>query len=259
MKEFFKNLIANMADTLYDESLTCDLCSKEVFFGEDFCKDCVNDFSYIGEDFCEKCGRRTLTKCGMCNECSKDYAVDLARSVFEYSGSARRLIHKLKYRNAKYLARFAVDCMLRVLIENKLTFDIITYVPMSGKQEYLRGYNHTEVLAKKLGKKTGNQVIGLLYKDFETKNQVGLTLEERKKNLKGSFKLIDKKVVKNKKILIVDDVLTTGATSNEIATLLKKAKADKVYLIAIASVTKQKNKTENIENIENVENIENIP
>ena len=242
MKELLKKLISSATDTLYDESLTCDLCGKEVFFGENFCKDCLNNFLYIGEDFCQKCGRRTLNKCGMCNDC-KNFEVDFARSIFEYGGSASKLIHKLKYRNAKYLARISAELMAKVIVENRIEVDIITFIPMTEKQEYIRGYNHTEVLAEKLGEITGIEVIGLLTKDFATQNQVGLSYEERRKNLKGSFKVIDKKLVKGKRILIIDDVLTTGATSNEIAHELKKAKAESVYLLTIASVTKKKNKT----------------
>ncbi len=241
MKEKIKNLISTVADILYDESLTCDICGKEVFHGEDFCKECEDNLFPVGNDFCLKCGRHTSAKCGMCSDC-KDYQVDLARSVFQYEGSVKRLIHKLKYRNAKYLVRICVDYLVKTLIENRLEFDIITYVPMTEKSEFVRGYNHTKKLAEELGKVTDHEVIDLLIKDFETKNQVGLSYKERKENLKGSFKVIDKRKVKGKRILVVDDVLTTGATSNEIAIELKKAKAESVYLLTLASVTSKRYK-----------------
>ncbi len=241
MKEKIKKLISPFTNLLYDESLTCDICGKEVFHGEDFCKECEDNIFFVGEDFCLKCGRHTLAKCSTCSNC-KDYQVDLARSVFQYDGAIKRLIHKLKYRNARYLVRICVDYLVKTLIENKLEFDIITYVPMSEKSVFVRGYNHTKKLAEELGKVTGHEVIDLLIKDFETKNQVGLSFKERKENLKGSFKVTDKRQVKGKKILVVDDVLTTGATSNEIAIELKKAKAESVYLLTLASVTNKKYK-----------------
>lgn len=236
-----KELINSANDTLFDNGLTCNLCFKEVFDGEEFCRECASEFYYVGEDYCQKCGRHTFSKCGSCADC-KDQEVDLARSVFEYEGSSARLIHKLKYRNAKYLAEIVGKYLYKVYVENAFSPDIITFVPMTEKQKFLRGYNHTEILAEKLGELTENKVIELLIKDFDTKHQVGLTFEERRKNLKGSFKVIDKSLVKNKKILLVDDVLTTGATSNEIAHELKKAKAKSVYLLTIASVTSKKYK-----------------
>ena len=80
-----------------------------------------------------------------------------------------------------------------------------------------------------------NEVIGLFIKKFDTKNQAGLNFEERSKNLSGSFAVTDKKLVKNKKILLVDDVLTTGATANEIARILAKAGAEETCVITVCS------------------------
>lgn len=242
MKEFFKNIISSAFDCVFDENFTCDLCGKEVFHGERFCKDCEDNFTPIGEDFCETCGRQTLSHRDVCEDC-KGYEVDLARSVFVYKGSAAKLIRKFKYCNGKYLCDTLAEYLFNLFIENKLLVDVITFVPMLGSQEYERGYNHAKLLAEKLGELTNNQVIELLSKEFSTTNQVGLSREERQKNLKNSFKVIDKKLVKGKNILLIDDVLTTGATSGEIASVLKKARAKNVYLLTVASVSKVYNKS----------------
>lgn len=247
MKEYLKNIIATVSDTMFDESLTCNICGKEVFYGELFCQACEENFTPIGADFCNKCGRRTVSPRDVCEDC-RDYEVDKARSAFVYKGSAAKLIRKFKYHSAKYLDDVLAERLFTLYIENNLLADVITFVPMLEKQEYERGYNHVRVLAEKLGELTGIQVIPLLTKEFETINQVGLSREERKKNLKGSFKIIDKSLVKGKKILLIDDVLTTGATSGEIAFVLKKARAESVYLLTVASVSKVYDKEEAEEN-----------
>ena len=107
---------------------------------------------------------------------------------------------------------------------------------MSVRAEKRRGYNQSKLLAQKLSELIGVDVLDCLIKTKETERQATLTGEQRRKNLVDAFKVIDKKSVKDKSILIVDDVTTTGATAQIIAQKLKNAGAIKVYLITVASV-----------------------
>ena len=235
MSNFFIDLFNKITDTLFPPRLTCDLCKKEVFHGQTFCDDCAATFEPVGDGYCETCGRKHDKSVFACPSC-KGWSVDKARSAFTYTGGAAKIIKRLKYDGNKYLADTMAAYMAKIYVKEFFAPDIITFVPMTGKEQFSRGFNHAEELAKSLAKHIDNRVIALLNKKFDTKNQAGLTLEERSKNLKGSFELTDKNAVKDKKILLVDDVLTTGATSGEIATLLKKHKAKSVYILTFASV-----------------------
>ena len=235
MANFLEKVIQKIASVVYPNDLTCNLCGREVFHKEDFCTDCQKEFTFIEGSFCSKCGRSNYNPVSECHDCH-GWEVDLARSVFEYDGGAAKLIKGLKYDNKRYLAEIFAKYLSYKYVENFFVPDIITYIPMSGARKLKKGYDHAELLATELAKIVDNEVIALLYKKRETESQAGLNAEDRRKNLSGSFAVVDKALVKGKKILIVDDVLTTGATAGEAAKVLKKAGAKSVYLLTVASV-----------------------
>ncbi len=235
MSSFVFENFKKFVDVAFDEHLTCNLCGEEVFHREDFCAECLSKLVFIGGDRCERCGRAELKPVEACRSCKASF-VDLSRSVFKYGKESSLLIQKLKYGGAAYLARILAKYLFRAYTENYFSPDVVTFVPMTDKEHFKRGYNHSEKLCEELCKLVGAQPFPLFVKKFDTLNQVGLDFEERQKNLKGSFSLVDGVDVKGKKVLIVDDVLTTGATSSELARLLKSKKAKTVYLITVASV-----------------------
>ena len=162
--------------------------------------------------------------------------VDKARSVFEYKDEIVGLIHKLKFGNGGYLARVFATEIYVLYLKNRFDADILTFVPMTERAKRKRGYNQSQLIAEELGKLLSLPVKDLSIKKEETKKQEGLTRKERLVNLEKAFKVTDKKSVKDKKIMIIDDVSTTGATAQALASQLKKAGANAVYLISVASV-----------------------
>jgi len=109
-------------------------------------------------------------------------------------------------------------------------------IPLSSNRFKNRGYKQAEILAKALGKKFGFEVFNALERVKETRSQVGLDKKKRKENIAGAFKLKNKleNSIKNKNFVLVDDVLTTGATISEAGKILKKAGANRVWAIAFA-------------------------
>ena len=147
------------------------------------------------------------------------------------------MIMGFKYSNKRYLAEIFAELCAFVLLKEFADSDFIINVPMHPKDKRKRGYNQTELLCKEISKKTGYTFVnGLFSKTKRTLRQATLSKEDRAKNLENAFKLEDKKAVKDKIILIVDDCMTTGATVEAIAKSLKKSKAKKVYVITVASV-----------------------
>ena len=108
---------------------------------------------------------------------------------------------------------------------------------MTAKAQKNRGYNQSKVLAEMLSKKVKIDLIDCLVKTKETERQAKLDRNQRMKNLEGVFRVTSRKLIKEKSVLIIDDVATTGATSENIAKILKRAGASKVFLLTVASVS----------------------
>ena len=190
---------------------------------------------------CEHCGRKTIQNETYCLSCKENFInIDKARSSFCYEKPISFLIQKYKYSGKKYLADLFAHYLFITLTENMLTADYIVFVPMTEKSLKQRGFNHGQLLAEKLSEKTGIPCLDIIKKIKETPRQAKLTRGERLKNLKGCFRLTKRKIISGKNVLIVDDVLTTGSTSETIAKILKKANAKTVNLLTIASVPSKK-------------------
>jgi ComF family protein len=115
------------------------------------------------------------------------------------------------------------------------------YVPLYTKRQKKRGYNQSELLSNELSKLIGISVShNNLIRIKDTITQTNLSFKERQKNLESAFEIKDKKEVKDKNILLIDDVLTTGATADNCAKILKKAKAKGVYVLTFATTDGEK-------------------
>ena len=146
------------------------------------------------------------------------------------------LFHTTVLLENKYLANVFTPFLEKVYVSEKFDSDAITFVPMNSERLFERGFNQSQTLCEVLSKSLNIELIAPLFKKNEVKKQVGLTAKDRAMNIASSFGYLDKNIVKDKKILLVDDVLTTGATSGEIAKMLKKQGALSVSLLTIASV-----------------------
>ena len=233
--EYIRQKISDYDDT---HNFTCDNCGGELFDGKRLCNQCRERLPYNNGLVCPFCGRRVKEE-GTCLDCKqKPLEVVKARSLFLYEGDAAKLILAFKT-GKKYLHRTFVEGMLPIVEREFQDADTLTFVPMTKKAERRRGYNQSELLAKGLKKATGKPLCSAVTKKRENADQRTLSRQEREENMKNVFAVTDKKQVQGRKILIVDDTLTTGATASALAHVLKKAGAAAVYLITVASVEKQ--------------------
>lgn len=216
------------------QNLTCDICGREVFGGERFCGQCRDALPWIGRDRCPVCGR-AQKEAGLCLECKQirpQYSA--ARSLFRHEGEAARLVLRLK-NGERYLAQTLCEFLTPLLAEFP-DADAVTFVPMTEKAERARGYNQSYLLAGAISKQSGLELLDVVKKVRETDAQKSLGRRERQKNLKGCFKVEEKKCVAGKTIVLIDDTLTTGATAGEVSERLNAAHAKKVYLVTVTSV-----------------------
>ena len=217
---------------LYPDDIKCIVCGREIHpnrYG--LCGDCSFE---LNENYCARCGRHKVGVGDYCGECGDvSLAFDEARSSVSYVGNALDTVHRLKYGDARYLARHMCEYMLDTLLFADWSFDCFTFVPADPKRIKKRGYNQARLLAERLADKTTAPCCDLLEKTRQTPNQARLGKTDRLNNIVGAFAA---RTAPPEHVVLVDDVLTTGATANECARTLKKAGAKIVFVLTFASV-----------------------
>jgi ComF family protein len=193
------------------------------------------------EYFCRSC--RTpfvdaypLDEHDLCTVCRESLAnFDSAHSFGSYEGALRKLIHLFKYGKVETLARPLADFLVRALPLEE-SFDIVLAMPIHWRKRWERGFNQAELLARPIAKRYGIGLSRNLKRSRYTKPQAGLSETERRTNLKGSFLVQRPAEISGKRVLLVDDVFTTGATLRTAAEALKKAGARRVSALTLARV-----------------------
>lgn len=214
--------------------LTCDVCGFETFDDNNICERCAKKMPKNDGATCPICGRKNFAD-EICMEC-KDGVPRYKKGVsaFVYEDNVVKLIGKFKH-GSGYLKEFFADELCEK-IKLLPPYDCIVYVPMTKKAERRRGYNQSKLLALAVSKRTGVPVIsGAVVKIKGTSLQKALSKKERFENVAGCFKVVKKDEVKGKAVLVVDDILTTGATASELTRVLLKAGAKTVYIATVAS------------------------
>ncbi len=198
---------------------------------------------------CVFCGT-VLDKSDLCSECEKTLPYTKGDSIYQkfpfvnkcisplyYKDNVREAVLRYKFGGSScYNLRFGTimsDCA-----ENNLdcgSIDMISYIPLSRKRQKKRGYNQSELLARQISKNTGVPCEATLKKIKNNKAQSSIKdRKQRAANVVGAYRVIDERKLKGKHILLVDDVVTTGATLGECARMLKNSGAEAVYAITLA-------------------------
>lgn len=201
---------------IFPEPIVCQICNVEL--GEEdklICKECINNLTRIEEKFEIKNGENIY--------------LDECIAIYEFKGLARELVHDLKYKGKIERAELMAFLMGKNI---DYDIDIITSVPQSKKTHIKRGYNQSEEISKHISKKIGVEYNKLLVRTKETKSQVLLDGIDRWYNVLDAF--CAEHDLKGKRVLIVDDVITTGATLNFCAKALKQKGASHVYGVCFA-------------------------
>lgn len=207
-------------------------CDDEVFRTCNFCKAKLDK---IENDFCLKCGTKLNGTYDFCIECKSDeHLFNMSRSVFVYDELSSRAILKFKYGGAKPFAKPLAKYLAEKFSTSDLLADVATFVPMPKEREKKRGYNQSFELCSEFCSLTGLPFKACLERTRNSERQTTLNKEDRKKNLNGSFRAINKADFKNKIVLLIDDVVTTGATADECAKTLLNAGAVEVNVLSIA-------------------------
>lgn len=223
---------------------TCSVCGKTVAYDCDYniCKDCLKTLPKLENvSMCKRCSFPLSYYGQDCPDCknNKNVYFDVLKSPYIYSGAIKKLIKSLKYSRKIFLAKDLSYLLTDFLFKENIAgdTDFIVAVPMYGIKKFFRGYNQAQLLAEEISKIIKKPVLkDVVIRKKYTKPQFNLNRQQRYKNLQNMF-CINKKysaVIKNKNVLLIDDVATTGATLNECSKTLKENKVQKIVAVTLA-------------------------
>lgn len=228
-------------DLLYPP--TCFGCGTMIADHPGLCVVCWRDLKFITKPYCPvlglpfevDLGEGTLSAQAIANP--PDF--DRARSAVGYTDVARKLVTRFKFGGQTHMAAFMAQHMVRAGDDLLQSDGLIVPVPLHRKRQMGRRFNQSGLLSAHIARLTGLHVrYDLLKRIKPTQQQVGLTSAQRKKNVIGAFKVEKENIsaVFGKKVILVDDVITTGATANAAARALKQAGATDVSILSFARV-----------------------
>ena len=218
----------------------CPICDRILKRQEKHCcQECMSGLPWIGKQYCLKCGKPVAGDTQeYCPDCQKyEHFFDQGTAPFVYSDALRHSIYRMKHENRRDYLDFYAWTMAAACRRYLRSWrpQLILPVPMHRKRKRKRGYNQSELLAKKISRYLGIPYDAELLKCVrETGEQKTLGRRERMQNLKGSFS-VTKELNGIKNILLVDDVYTTGSTIDEIGRTLKDAGAERVFFVVLCT------------------------
>ena len=210
----------------------CVGCGKE---GSFLCYSCCQSLPRITPPLCPRCGRPQPSGI-LCPSCvSWPAEIDGIRSPFRFDGVMRQAIHQLKYRNLRALVAPLAKLLQDYLITNPVPAEVLVPVPLHQKRLRERGYNQSSLLTRELGKLINLPVVDdcLIRQRHAPPQARTSTVEERWNNIANAFACRDYRL-RDKQVLLFDDVSTSGATLNACATALKASGATSVWGLVIA-------------------------
>lgn len=214
-------------DVLFPPS--CGVCGTE---GQFLCAACEADLERALPPRCSRCWRQSP---GICPDCLRTQApLDGARSIFLFTGGAQKLVYRLKYESLHALAEPMGELLASYLEQNPLPVDLLAPVPLHRSRQRTRGFNQSELLGRVVARRSGLELdTGSLRRQRNTPQQTNTeSRQERERNIRGAFSCGP--ALEGRRVLLIDDVLTTGATLRECALALSQVGAASAWALTFA-------------------------
>jgi len=216
----------------------CPICFERVDVVHTLCPKCFSELKFITRPCCEICGypfEFDLDGEHLCGRCLKEPPLyHKARSLFVYNDASKKLILPFKHGDRIELALLFVKLIRQNYADIIKENDVVVPVPLHIRRLIKRKYNQSALIAKPLAQKFNKRYLPTTLKRLRaTSSQGHLSAAERKKNVANAFGVVHPEEIKGKNVLLIDDVMTTGATVNECTKALLKAGAKQVDIITI--------------------------
>lgn len=238
-----KNLFRKILEVFFPSNIYCICCGNIIDNTRPYslCDSCVRNLHWATAKTCKKCGKMLGEnyRREFCNDCYEtEHYFERGFTCAEYGMYEKLIVRDYKYHGKPYFGDKLAEIMFDRLEMEELPLDLIVPVPMHKKKERKRGYNQAALLAKGIGRRMDVPFDGkLLMRDRRTKPMNKMNPQERRDNVKDAFTLSPEKVkiVRDKTILLVDDIFTTGSTLDECSRLLLEGGACKIYMACFAA------------------------
>lgn len=219
----------------------CTVCGGRTRAGKYLCEQCESKAVRIVAPFCQQCSEPfegAITTVFTCANCAhRTIYFDAAVAAFRGRGIVRQIIHDFKYGRQVHLRHPVARWLLAAFDDERLSgrqFDVIVPVPLHPTRQRERGFNQANLLAELVSARISIPRKPLLERVRYTTTQTALDRAERMENLHNAFRLRKKANVRGLRVLLIDDILTTGSTLSECARVLKRARAISVYAATAA-------------------------
>lgn len=234
-----KNLVLlNKISTFFLEIFfptRCLICGK---YGQELCFDCAQNIEIIKTNLCPECGKISTTGkyCDSCRRSKKPHLSQIIVATRYNVGPIKQLVSLYKYDGFRGLAKPLGELIVCRLKSLNISFNdaVVVPVPLYIKRKNRRGFNQSELLARHISKQLSLSGGDALARNRDTVPQVSLKKNQRTTNISGAFACVDRELVCNKNVILVDDVVTTGATLEECGKILKENGARKIIGAVIA-------------------------
>ena len=228
------SIIKIFLDWLYPAK--CPVCGLILEDDNKICPECFEKLKLVGDDTCESCGA-ALGLSGICFNCENDFSFESNRAIFEYNETMREIIHNIKYNKKAHKMVAMADIMEEhagYKLYDLADFDMIIPVPLHNKRYRKRGFNQADILGRKLSDITGVKLeADICIRKVDSAPQSLIQPGSRRKNVEGIFDLKANIDLKEKKIILVGDIFTSGSTLNSLSNMLKEVGAETVVCVTL--------------------------
>lgn len=248
VREWMRTAAEKAADIIFPPNIYCMACGVPIRPDEPYslCSRCLQEISWANGKLCRVCGKLLedwypVNICGECVNRTRNF--DRGVTCMQYREIERKIIRDFKYRGKSFLSRKLSEIICDKILAEGLEFDIIVPVPMYAAKERKRGYNQAALLGRYLGLRLGVPCQSdFLYRIRDTAPMSRLGLRDRKRNLDGAFSVSEAagREIPGRRILLIDDIYTTGTTAEHCSGLLKSRGAAEVYIASLAAGINQR-------------------
>ena len=224
--------MSKLLDLFFPKDYKCIFCGRETK-GFGICEECYENLPFISGKVCGLCGAKNPNHSRLCVECKgRKFAFKRNFAILDYVGDVRAKIVSFKQEGNKHIGRAFAWLVAEKLAEINIDIDMVIPMPISSERLRDRGFNQSEILCELIDENLVRTDILIRVKN--TPHQTGLSRENRETNLKSACEVVDSKFIQDKKVLVIDDIYTTGSTLNECADTLLRAGASEVYALTLA-------------------------